>query len=180
MTPPTPYPHRQLLRWLPAFLFFALLLTTQSCKKEDAPPAGPSADEKLRAAFEAEILSHDHYRLAEYYSKSPIDYIDTDDVVKQETNLWPYVSPWLLDDWYHFTKVKVTCYQNAEKIPDNPNPTIEQDFHTYFDRNGVGMHFMNHEYIPLEYRLDNFSDTDFTVHAFYKNHIVYSRFHVVP
>src|SRR5687768_264901 len=83
-------------------LLIALSVSLFACNKDgdDTPdPVDPvKPEDKEKATALSEFLKNDKLRLAKYYSETPIDYIDTDDVVMEETDLWNYVSLWLKDD----------------------------------------------------------------------------------
>jgi hypothetical protein len=83
----------------------ALAFIVFACNKKDDPPVvvdpiDPA--DKAKATALTEFLQNDKLRLTKYYSETPIDYIDTDQVETLETELWQYVSLWLKDDAYSF------------------------------------------------------------------------------
>src|SRR5689334_22968666 len=106
------------------YLAIATLITGAliSCKKED----GASAEDKAKADQFKSFVESKRFQIKEYYSDQPIDYVEDDDTVKSETDLWPYVSNWIKDD-YNVIDIDagtVTITQNAHKIAGNDAETI--------------------------------------------------------
>ena len=150
-----------------------------SCKKSDSDGIKP--EDKERAAQLQSLLQTDKFRLAAYYSNSPIDYIDTDEVVKSETDLWHYVSAWLHDDRYVFGgNGNVTVEQNTVKVPGDNSATLNRKYEVRADKDGVAFDFIGHEYQPLKYRLVTFNDTMLKVSATWNNKTVISEYKKSP
>jgi hypothetical protein len=135
-----------------------------SCKKE----SGASAEDIAKAnEFKAYIVNK-QFQVREYYSDKPIDYVETDTVVKSETNLWPYVSSWIKDDLNTFdvTSGKVT---------------IVLDFSIGADKTGPYFNFLNYLYNPLKYHLVEFTNSYFLVYVdWHSGAKVYTKFSVIP
>jgi hypothetical protein len=146
-----------------------------ACKKEKDDGI-KEEDKQKAAAFSALIQKHE-YRLSAYYSKTPIDYDITDDVVKQETDLWSYVSPWLLDDAYIFKPDNnVDIEQNAVKIDTDNSDVIHVRWSVTADKKGVRFNFVGHEYQYLVYYLVSFDDNKLVMWADWNGNQVYSEF----
>jgi hypothetical protein len=153
-----------------------------SCKKSFAPDP-VSAEDKAKAKDLAALIQTHNYHLTKYYSLVPIDYIDTDNVVKAETDLWSYASAWLPDDSYSFSSNgDVTIQQNQVKIPVDASAVIKRKWYIVADKDGVRFDFLGHEYQVLQYRLVSFSSTSIVVWAYWnKNKVkVYSEYAVMP
>ncbi|HUQ66827.1 MAG TPA: hypothetical protein VM101_11765 [Flavitalea sp.] len=157
-----------------AFFFFA-------CKKDsDSAPSDPvkAANEKKAADLQV-FLKANQFELTRYYSDTPIDYIDTDQVVKAETDLWDYVSPWIKDDRYSFNSDgTVTIQQNAVKIQSDSSATLSRDYSVVGDASGVTFNFIGHIYQSLNYNLIEFSDTLLKVNAKWNGNTVISEYKV--
>lgn len=152
-----------------------------SCNKksESADPIKP--EDRAKAAALTEFLKNDQFRLKKYYSEVPIDYVDTDQVVKSETDLWNYVSSWLKDDSYTFkANGEVDIEQNDIKISSDSSALILRHYSVTPDENGVAFNFVGHEYQDLSYRLVNFSDTALVVSAIWNGNKVISEYKVLP
>jgi hypothetical protein len=149
-----------------------------SCKKNDEV----STENKQKAdEFKAAIVSQ-QFQVRDYYSDKPIDYIEDDQEVKEETQLFSYVSPWIKDDLNVFDAAskKVTITQNAVKIPGDASETLVKDFNIGADKDGVYFDFLNYQYQPLRYRLVEFTNTHFIVYTDWKSGAkVFTRFEVV-
>ena len=164
-----------------------------ACKKDSDPapnnPNNPnngtdSTDttdpNELQAASLDSFLQSNTFQLARYYSDTAIDYIETDTVVKSETDLWPYVSSWLKDDLYTFgTDGNVTINQNDNKMPSDSSATITRPYAVVADDEGVKFTFLTNDYMALDYRLVAMSDTSLTVSALWNGHVVKSDYKVV-
>lgn len=156
-----------------------------SCKKGDDNNTPPDVDpipqeNKDQAAALSTFLEANDFRLTRYYSDNPIDYIDTDQVVKEETDLWDYVSVWLKDDRYKFqSDNQVSIQQNENKIPSDNSLILMRPYEVKPDENGVSFKFMGHEYQPLDYRLITFSDSLVVVSALWNGKEVKSEYKVI-
>ncbi len=173
------------------FLASALICVLMvACKKNsDPPPNNPGGGNdttentdpnELKAASLDSFLQVNTFQLTNYYSDSAIDYDETDTIVKSETELWAYVSPWLKDDTYTFgSDGKVTINQNDAKIPNDASPTLTRPYQVVADNDGVKITFLTNEYNPLDYRLIEFSDTALKVSAIWNGHKVNSDYKVL-
>jgi hypothetical protein len=162
----------------PLAIAFAILIF--ACKKnETVDPVSP--EDKAKAAALTEFLKNDQLRLTKYYSETPIDYIDTDQVVMQETDLWKYVSNWIKDDTYSFDAAgNVTINQNVNRIESDTAAILNRRYSVQADAEGVAFTFIGHEYQTLGYRLISFSDTNLTVSATWNGKKVISEYKTVP
>ena len=164
-----------------------------ACKKDSDPapnnpnnPNNPtdSTDttdpNELQAASLDSFLQSNSFQLARYYTDTAIDYNETDSVVKSETDLWAYVSPWLKDDTYMFgNDGNVTINQNANKIASDSSATLSRPYAIVADDEGVKVTFLTNEYTALDYRLVSMSDTTVTVSAVWNGHTVKSDYKIV-
>lgn len=162
-------------------LVIVMAVAIFSCNKDDNNGDGIKPEDKEKAAALTTFLQSEKFRLKKYYSETPIDYIDTDDVVKQETDLWKYVSSWLHDDSYTFgSGGTVTIEQNANKIPSDNSATLTRSYAVKADQNGVGFDFVGHEYQVLKYRLISFNDSVLKVSATWNGKTVLSEYNTLP
>lgn len=166
----------KLFTYLLSALFMVSLLS--SCKKDET-----SAEDIAKAnEFKASLLGK-RYQVKEYYSDKPIDYITDDEEVKQETNLWEYVSLWIRDDYnmFDFTTNQVTVSQNEIKIDGNTNAEILKPVAIGADKDGVYFDFLNYQYNPLRYRLVEFTSQYFVVYTGWTGgSSVFTKFEVIP
>jgi hypothetical protein len=182
-----------MIRMRALFVASVLCFLIIACKKDSDPapnnPNNPnngtdSTDttdpNELEAASLDSFLQSNNFQLARYYSDTAIDYDETDSVVKSETDLWSYVSPWLKDDIYTFgTDGNVTINQNDDKIPSDSTATLTRPYAVVADDEGVKFTFLTNDYMALDYRLISRSDTSLTVSAFWNGHTVKSDYKVV-
>lgn len=165
-----------------SYLIFLILSAFFACKKdsEPAPDDNIKPEDKAKAAELQTFLQANKFSLTRYYSDTPIDYNDTDQVVKAETDLWQYVSPWIKDDRYSFNSDgTVTIEQNANKLETDNSTTLTRNYAVTADEEGVAFKFIGHIYQDLTYRLISFSDTLIQVNADWNGNTVISEYKVV-
>ena len=149
-----------------------------SCKKEN----GASAEDVAKANAFKEFILAKKFRVTDYYSDKPIDYVETDTAVKSETELFQYVSSWIKDDEnvFNVSSGKVAITQGAIKIDGNTEAVFTKDFSIGADKDGVYFNFLNYQYNPLKYRLVEFSGDHFLVYVnWHSGGKVFSKFTVI-
>ena len=162
-------------------LILAVAIIVFACNKKSEPIDPISSQDRAKAAALTEFLQQDKFRLAAYYSETPIDYIDTDQVVTLETQLWKYVSFWLKDDEYTFdASGEVFVDQKDNRIENDSTPVLTRDYSVQADVEGVRFKFLGNEYQDLNYRLVSFSDTHIVVSANWNGNKVISEYRTVP
>ena len=123
-----------------------------------------NAAKKQADEFKAAITTH-KYKPVSFYSDKPIDYITDDNVVKSETDLWIYVKDYIKDDVDLFNNDgTVTIYQNAIKFPGNNAATLTEDYNVSANGTDVTLKFVDYNYVPTTYRLQEFTDAYFIVY----------------
>lgn len=155
-----------------------------SCKKDNGDDTSNEIDPAYvqKAEEFKSFVQSKQFQIADYYTDSPIDYIEDDSAVKSETELWKYVSPWLKDDYnvFDLSTNKVNITQNAVKIPSDASDVIVKDFSIGADKDGPYFNFLSHEYEPLKYRLVEFTGDQFIVYVnWHSGAKVFTKFHVV-
>jgi hypothetical protein len=161
------------------YLAVALIATgvLSSCKKgEEASPE----DKQKAEDFKSYIVAK-QFTLVDYWSDKEIDYVEDDAEVKQETNLWPYVSIWIKDDANVFdvSTGKVTITQNANKYSGVTEDVFTRNFSIGADKDGPYFNFVNYQYNPLKYHLVDFNAEGFTVYVdWHSGAKVFSKFKV--
>lgn len=166
-----------------SFLLVLAVVLFVSCIKHDDKPSddGIKPEDKEKAAALQTFLQTNTFKLTRYYSDTPIDYIDTDQVVKEELDLWEYVSIWLKDDRYGFqTDNQVVIEQNAQKIENDASAVIRRKYVVTADQQGVQFKFVNFLYEPLNYRLISMNDSSFIVSATWSGKTVNSEYKRSP
>jgi len=162
-------------------LLIAVAIVIFACNKKNETQDPVSPEDKAKAAALTEFLKSDQLRLTKYYSDTPIDYIDTDQVVMAEEDLWKYVSIWLKDDTYTFDgSGNVTVNQNVNRIDTDTAAVLTRSYSVQADTEGVGFKFIGHEYQTLNYRLISFTDTNLIVSANWNGKKVISEYKTVP
>lgn len=161
---------KSLLFVLMALSFSAL----NSCSKNGDTKA---LNEKKASEFKT-ILDLKHFRLVDFYSDKPIDYVTTDTEVKSETDLRLYIKPYLLDDDNYFSNEGgVVITQNQQKKPGLTDPVLNRNYNVTADENSAYLDFLNYDYDPLKYKLGEYSAGSFTIYLDWPGGAkVYSRF----
>jgi hypothetical protein len=119
------------------------------------------------------------YQLKAFYSDIPIDFDETDDIVKSETDLWAYVYDYVKDDVNEFTddSKELLIYQGEIKYPGNDSTVLQRTYFIGNDEEGQYMRFLSPEYEALRYRLLEIDDEHFIIYLKWKHgSTVYSRF----
>ena len=162
-------------------LIAVALLSLSSCGKELSLEMGDINAIKEKQ-FENLLVAR-KFQLKGFYSDIPIDYVQTDDTVKQETNLWPYVSNYLKDDLNSFAAngTDVAVEQSAIKLPGNDDPVLHRKYSVTKDDKGVHVDFLDYQYNALKYDLYKVGPDYFIFSIKWKNGAtLYSRFEIVP
>jgi hypothetical protein len=162
---------------------FIALGSLSACSKDDddgGDNGGASEADIAKANEFKTYVVEKKFQVSEYYADKPIDYVDTDNEVKQETDLWPYVSSWIRDDFNLFTSNnEVKIQQNGKLIAGNDSAVVTRNYAIGADKDGPYLDFINHEYKPLRYRLVEFNSSYFLVYVnWHSNSKVYSKFSV--
>ncbi|MBA4167034.1 MAG: hypothetical protein H0X41_05750 [Chitinophagaceae bacterium] len=162
-------------------VFAAALLAFSSCGKELSLELGDVNAVKEKQLEDLIVMKK--FQLKAFYSDIPIDYVENDDTVKKETNLWPYVSNYLKDD-YNFFQVngsEVTISQNALKMPGLADSLLHKKYFVSKDDNGVYMEFLDYQYQPLKYDVSKVGTNYFLLSIRWKHgSTLYSRFEIIP
>lgn len=171
----------QPLKLMKYLLLAAISVAIFACNKKSETVDPIGSEDKAKAAALTEFLKTEKFRLTKYYSDTPIDYIDTDQVVMQETELWQYVSNWLKDDSYSFeNNGDVVIEQNVTRYEADTAAVLTRQYSVAADPEGVGFKFVGHEYQSLNYRLISFSDTNLVVSAKWNGKKVISEYKTLP
>lgn len=160
------------------FLGGMLLLVSSSCTKNNGEEIQRKKAEEFRASVQGK-----QYKLVDFYSDLPIDYIETDTEIKQETDLRPYIKRYLLDDENNFnTDGSLTINQKADRIPGDEPLILNRKYAVRWSATDALIDFVDYYYIPLTYKLSEYSPTTFTIYLnWYKgNAKIYSRYELVP
>src|SRR5688572_11809148 len=91
------------------------------------------------------------FQLKSFYSDIPIDFIETDDEIKSETDLWAYVKDYLKDDVNIFgdNNTDVQIYQNDKKMPGLDDSILYRTYFIGTDADGKYMRFLGPDYTQL-------------------------------
>lgn len=162
------------------FFGMSILCLFASCTKElslELAQPLPTKEEQFK-----KLATSASFQLRGVYSDIPVDFIENDTEVRQETDLWAYVSPYLKDDvnTFKLDYTNVTIEQRELKIPGNNNAIIEREYHIGTDSAGVYMDFLDNEYKPLQYRLHELGSDYFVLSTPWQDGAtLYSRFELL-
>jgi hypothetical protein len=141
------------------------------------PPAEPTEEEKF-----ATLLADNKFQLRAFYSNIPIDYNEGDAEIKQETDLWNYVAPYLKDDVNTFSGSSddVTIEQNERKRPGLADSLLTRQYTIGTDEEGMYIIFLDYQYNPLQYRVHEFGEDYFILSiAGSQGATLFSRFEMI-
>ena len=136
-----------------------------------------AANDKKATEFKG-IIDLKHFRLVDFYSDKPIDYVTTDTEIKSETDLKVYIKPYLLDDDNYFgSEGGVVITQNQQKKPGLSDPVLNRNYNVSADENSAYFDFLNYDYDPIKYKIGEYSAGGFTIYLEWPGGAkVYSRF----
>ncbi len=157
-----------------SLIVLLLSMIFASCEKELSLENGKPVDPVIP---EKEISRK--YQLKEFYSDAPIDFDETDDEIKSETNLWPYVYDYIKDDVNEFFSdtTLVLIHQNSIKMPGIDDNVLKKYYAIGTDSEGMFMKFLGPEYQQLLYRLQVINEDYFIIYLQWKHGTtIYSRF----
>jgi hypothetical protein len=154
-----------------------------SCSKNSASDEEAQAlanQQKKSEEFQAIVNAH-RFRLVDFYSDKPIDYIETDTEVRSETDLKAYIKPYLLDDDNMFDgQGKLSIVQNTQKMPGVTDPILIRNYNVSHDKNNVFLDFVTYTYSPAKYKVSEYSPAGFVIYLDWPNGAkVFSRFQAV-
>lgn len=160
---------------LPLTIAFISSVALSSCSKNTG---NTEEQNEKRAAEFLNFIGNSRYRLVDFYSDKPIDYITTDTEVRSETDLKAYIKPYLLDDENFFNdKNVVSVTQNANKFPGNNSPVLTGNYLVSYDASDVYFDFLDHNYAAARYKLSEFSPGKFVIYLDWPGGAkLYSRF----
>jgi len=163
-------------------VLFSTLFFFPSCTKpiEEADDKMIEENKKKSEDFQAIINAH-RFRLVDFYSDKPIDYIETDAEVKQETNLRAYIKPYLLDDENVFgAEENLSIVQNQQKMPGVSDDIVRRSYHLSYDKSNVLLDFVTYTYAPAKYKVSEFSPNGFVIYLDWPTGAkVFSRFETI-
>ncbi len=154
------------------FSLMAIAILAFGCKKDQTLNENQKKAEEFRT-----LVAGKSFRATSFRSDKPIDYITNDSEVKAETDLWSYVKPHIVDDSNIFTAPStLKIAQNALKVSGNDSTVLNRSYAISADKKSVIVDFVDYEYKPLRYRLQDFSETQFTLYIEWNGAILSSRF----
>lgn len=168
-------------------LSLALLLFA-SCNKDLSyeggavpPPVKPPITRSGEDQFK-DFLAGKKFQLRAFYSDKPIDYKDDDSIYSQETDLWPYVAGYLVDDVNtFFANGTIDIQQNSRKKPGLPDEDLMRNYSVGTNEDGLYMDFLDYQYNPLQYHLSEYADGYFVLAVKWKDGAtLFSRFEQIP
>ncbi|MBL7698946.1 MAG: hypothetical protein JNK79_12345 [Chitinophagaceae bacterium] len=166
-----------------SLILLAATLLFVSCQKdlslENAQPVTPEPPVVPPPPPPPPVEVSRKYQLTAFYSDIPIDFVESDDVVKSETDLWSYVNEYLKDDIDEFSNDtnELLVHQGDIKIPGNDSAVLHKTYFLGTDEHGPYLRFLGPEYEVLRYRLLEMTDDHIIIYLPWKhNSTVYSRF----
>jgi hypothetical protein len=118
------------------------------------------------------------FQLTAFYSDIPIDFDESDDQIKLETDLWHYVLDYIKDDHYVLRNDStVEVIQNQIKKPGLAEPVLIRTYERGQDNLGNYIMYLTSSYNQSKYRLYEWDRHHFVIGLKWKDGArVYSRF----
>jgi hypothetical protein len=135
------------------------IISTNSCQKDDS--AGTSELQKKAVELENYVVNN-RFIPVDFYSDTPIDYIENDATVLAETDLTKYIFNYLKDDEITFNPDKtLVINQGTNKIDNNPEQTFTRTWSTETSKakNVVYLNYLDYFYDPRRYTLVEWTNT---------------------
>lgn len=170
------------------FFAFIILVLSAGCSKDEkvVVPVEPDINEVKAKEFEA-LITGKGFRPTAFYSDKPIDYIEEDSVIRSETELTKYIKTYLTDDKnVYVAPSSIRIEQNELKIPGNDSANLIRNFKITHNSAGVYLDFVDYNYLPLRYRLQEFTNNYFIVYVNWQDKkrensaTLFSRFDLLP
>ena len=143
---------------IPAACIFA------SCSKAVNTPGTTTTQNDQKAAQFAAALKNHKYKLVSFTSDKPIDYMANDNETKAETDLWAYVKEYVKDDVNQFNDNTVSIWQGTARVAGKDGDVITVAYGAQGKDAAVMLNFVDYDYEPMQYKLDKYDDTQFTVY----------------
>lgn len=160
----------------------ALIIFSTGCKKELSLEGQELKPELPEEPVEPPVKTFPKFQLKAFYSDIPIDFDETDGVVKLETDLWEYVQDYIKDDVIVFLENdSLEIHQNEKKLPGLEDAVLYRSFSIFMESSKEFMNYLTPAYAPLKYRLYEMTEDHFIIGLKWKDGAyVFSRFAKVP
>jgi len=160
-----------------SLLFVLIALFSSALNSCSKTGDNKGLNEKKATEFKT-TLDLKHFRLVDFYSDKPIDYVTTDTEIKSETDLRIYIKPYLLDDDNYFDNESgVVITQNQQKKPGLNDAVLTRNYSVSSDENGVYLDFLDYDYNPIKYKLGEYSTAVFTIYLDWPGGVkIFSKF----
>ena len=135
------------------------IISMNSCQKD--PAAGTSELEKKAVELQNYVVNN-RFIPVDFYSDTPIDYLETDATVLAETDLKKYIFPYLKDDVITFNPDKTLLVdQGTEKMEGEDQQTFTRSWSTETSKAKglVYLNYLDYFYEPRRYTLVEWNDT---------------------
>ena len=135
------------------------LISITSCQKDDA---GESSELQKKAIELENYVVNNRFIPVDFYSDTPIDYVENDATVLAETDLKKYIFPYLTDDLITFNPDKTLLVDQGDKTMDGlDTKTFTRSWKTETSKakNLVYLHYLDYFYEPPRYTLVEWTDT---------------------
>ena len=145
------------------FLILALasvtILSTNSCQKDDS---GENSELQKKAIQLENYVVNNRFIPVDFYSDTPIDYLETDAVVLAETDLKKYIFDYLTDDIITFNPDKTLLVDQGDKRMEGTTAkTFTRSWNTETSKakNLVYLVYLDYFYDQRRYTLVEWTDT---------------------
>jgi hypothetical protein len=135
------------------------IISTNSCQKEDT---GGTTELQKKATELQNYVVNNKFIPVDFYSDTPIDYVENDATVLAETDLKKYIFQYLTDDEITFNPDKTLLVnQGTIKMEGETDQTFTRTWGTETNKakNLVYLNYLDYFYEPRRYTLVEWTDT---------------------
>jgi len=150
---------------LSSSLALCLVLAVVSCSKDSSTDSGGGTvltPLEKRADSLKQYVVGKHFVPVDFWSDTPIDYIEDDDSVKAETDLKKYILGYLADDFITFEAGGNLVVDQRDSVFAGKPATFTATWAVTMSKadNAVYLNYLDYYYEPRRYSLLTFTDTE--------------------
>lgn len=154
-----------------------ILLLLPACTKLLDNTTGNEQKRKADAFRDYLIRANTGFHPTEFYSDKPVDYDESDSVIRQETQLWRYVRPYIIDDTDVFKPANVVAIKQGDiKWLGSADAELQRQYVVSSDAGGIYLDFIDFNYAPLKYTLVLYDSTSLLMYVNRGDAKLFSKF----
>ena len=160
------------LKLILALVIVPITLLVGSCSKNSDDTTQPSQLEKRADSLNKYVLER-HFIPVDFYSSRPIDYNQDDTLIELNTDLKPFILPYLADDTIIFIdNGTLNIDQGSILYSVLPKQfTMPWKIETSKAKNEVYLLYLNYTYESRRYTLDYYNESEMLAHVLWVSKI---------